>query len=407
MFALYRGLAAGFFVVAVAALVGPPGDLGAQDKKKDLKKDDPAKKTEMKKEDAKKVADAKDTQDRGVGFGTSDGLSLKGYWFQGAAIEKRRPDAALMFPAPGNKITDSWIDLARELSKNNFSVLLFDWRGCGLNGPEAGSRIFENKEQFWRDPYNEFAFARATRQAVEEKGLDWKTLRSKVDSRGNSYKDFLLNDLMGARFFLDKQNDAGKCNTNRVWIVSEKDGAGLGLGFIAAEFQRNSVFDPKDNPWDRGRQFKAAGKDYCGIMALSPASSGTGSMVYRNAFSGGGEWIKEAREHLERRLAMAFAFTKKEGPGNARSLISSVNALGTEEQMKRDFKYLREVDVKGKEINGISMIDTNDSFGARDLILKAMVEISKVQPFNKDPTDRDAAKMTNIPRFMIERFNRK
>jgi hypothetical protein len=33
-----------------------------------------------------------------------------------------------------------------------------------------------------------------------------------------------------------------------------------------------------------------------------------------------------------------------------------------------------------------------------------MVEISKVQNFGKDPTDREANKMTTVPRFAIEQF---
>jgi len=411
MFALYRGLAAGLFVVAVAGLVTPAGDLGAQDKKKEVKKDDPDKKPEMKKEDAKTKKDKDETREKSVGFGTSDGLSLNGYWFQGAALEKQRPDAVIMFPAPGSKITDAWIDLAKTLSAKNFSVLLFDWRGCGLNGTDAGTRIFENREAFWRDTYNLNCFPRDIRKQIDDKGLDWKLISGKSDSRGNRYRDFILNDLMAARFFMDKQNDAGKCNTNRIWIVSEKDGAQLGLAFIAAELGRNSVFDPVGNPGVLGKPYKSAVKDYCGMLALSYAGTNpTASMVYRNALPaiGATDVVKEAREHLETRLAMVLVCGNKSELSAAKSLVALVGSGGTDEQMRKDFKYLREVDLKGKAISGIGMIDPMDSFGAKKVIQEAMVEISKdKQNFGKDPTDRQAAKMTATPRFMIESFNRK
>src|SRR5262245_5449715 len=280
MLSMYRGLLAGLLVAGLAALGDAPA--GAQvkkDEKKDPKKDAAVvvPKKEPKKDDAR---------ERSVSFATSDGLALNGYWFQGSAIEKQRPDAVLMFPAPGNKISDAWIDLARDLSTKNFSVLLFDWRGCGLNGPEAGSRIFESTERFWAESYNN-RMLKSRRQYIEDKGLDYKDLVGRVD--GNMrYRDWFFNDLTGARFFLDKQNDNGKCNTNRVWVISEKEGAHLGLAFIATEFWRNTIYQSAKTVFDIERQVRSAGKDYAGMMALSYSpSNGTASKVIRNALSEG------------------------------------------------------------------------------------------------------------------------
>jgi len=89
MLSLYRGLVAGILLAGLAALCMDPANVGAQDKKGKTAKEEVA--------------------ERGVGITTSDGLSLKGYWFQGTAIEKNNPDAVIMVPAPGNKINDSWI----------------------------------------------------------------------------------------------------------------------------------------------------------------------------------------------------------------------------------------------------------------------------------------------------------
>jgi hypothetical protein len=406
MTTLLRGLSAGLLVIGVAAVGSLPADLVAQDK---TKKDPPP---------AKKVDDkaADELRQRSVGIGTSDGLSLQGYWFKGVAVDKVRPDAVLMFPAPGNKVNETWIALASELSKKNFSVLLFDWRGLGMNEPaQAGSRILEDKSKFWAESYNRQLLI-SSRAMIEDKGLDFKQITARSNA-GIRYRDFILNDLQGARFFLDRKNDDKDCNTNRVWVVTEKDGGQLALAFIAAEFRRNSVYTPKANIGDTERQFKAAGKDYVGLTVLSPGPgsgqfSATASAVFRNAFANmNGQTQREARDHLEHRLAMVLEFGKKEGPSGARGLLSQVGAGGNDEELRRNFKYLREVDNSkaAKAVTGIDLIDPMDTLGGKADIVKVMVEVSKDrQNFGKDATDREASKMTLVPRIpQIEDLGRR
>jgi hypothetical protein len=314
-----------------------------------------------------------------------------------------------MFPAPGSKINESWIALAKAISEKNFSVLLFDWRGCGLNAPEgAGSRIFEDKERFWRESYNSELLGRNKRK-LEEKGLDWRTVSGMQNSRGR-YRDFaLMNDLMAARFYLDKQNDAMKCNTNRIWVVSEKDGAHIGMAFVAAEFARNSIFNPKDNRFDKTSGFRASIKDYVGVVALSFSANGpsspTATMVARNALAASGN---EAKNHLENRLAMVLMHTNAEGPNASKALVAGVGVADDAEEMKKRYKYLKEFDVKiAKETSGIDLIGRTDEFKAKEYVVDAMVRISRAQPIGKEHTAREASKMVVVPRFDIEKFNRK
>lgn len=398
MISLFRGLFVGALIAGLAALCGAPAQVGAQDKK-----------------DAKDK-NKEDIKDRLVGVGTSDGLSLNGYFFQGATIDKQRPDAVIMVPAPGSKINEAWISLAQELSKKNFSVLLMDWRGCGLNGPDgigAGARVIEDNNKFWKERYNGELLMKGQKAAIESKGLAYDKFKNSSDTRIR-YMDFaLMNDLQAARFFLDKQNDAGKCNTSRTWIISEKDGAHAALSFIAAEFQRNTKYDPKINIFDTSLQFKSAGKDYAGIVALSysgtagtPATT-TANLVYRNAMpvAGANEYVKDGRNHLTDRLAMVLLFNKKEGASSSKSLTSQVGVTGTDDDMKRKYKYLKEFESRAAAtVTGISLIDPMDSLGVKKYIEEALVGISKAQPFNKDPTERDASKMLNIPRFPVETF---
>jgi hypothetical protein len=400
MLSLSRSLPAALVVAGLAIFATSPTTVRAQ-AKKDAKKDPPpAAKPEEKKNPPK--PEGKDDGDP-VAFATSDGLSLKGYWFQGVGIEKRRPDAVMMFPAPGSKVTDAWIELAKALSKKNYSVLLFDWRGCGMNGVDAGARIFENTEAFWREQYNSVVL-KDRQRTIEEKGLEYARLvdASKTNLR---YRDFLPNDLMGARFYLDRMSDNGRCNTNRVWIVSEKDGAGMGLAFIAYEFHRNSIFAPVRTPGVEV-PFKSAGKDYAGLVALSYADTNpTARAVYRNALNTA---PKEARDHLESRLALILVNSKKEGPTHSKNLIGQLGvSTSDEKKMKDNFKYLRDVDTKDKDIKGIGMLDNQDTFKLKDTVLDTMVGVSKAQPFGNDATDRQANKMTVPPRFPAELFSRR
>src|SRR5688572_20839732 len=211
MTVLLRGLLTGLLVIGLAVLGAAPDRMTAQDKKTEPKAD------------PKDVAKAKDElRQKSVSFATSDGLALNGYWFRGVGIEKQRPDAVMMFPAPGNKVNDAWIGLAKTLSEKNFSVLLFDWRGLGMNSAEtAGSRILEDRVKFWNEPYNR-ELLKNSQKTIEDKGLDYKNLHTRTQGQ-YKFKDWMLNDLVAARYFLDRKNDDGQCNTNRVWIVTERD----------------------------------------------------------------------------------------------------------------------------------------------------------------------------------------
>jgi hypothetical protein len=116
--------------------------------------------------------------------------------------------------------------------------------------------------------------------------------------------------------------------------------------------------------------------------------------------------IKDARNHLEKRLATVLLYSKKEGAIASKSLVKMLRVGESEDAMKRNLKYLREVDTKTSPVSGIGMIDPKDSFGAKETIRDAMVEISRQQNFGNVATVRGADKMTPIPRFAIEMIPR-
>jgi len=410
MRSLLRGLAGALLIVGLGAVGLGPAGLSAQDKKDAKAKDPKGSVPPAKKPDDDPLK--KDARDKTVGISTSDGLSLNAYWYQGTAADKNPPDAVLMFPAPGTKVTDAWIGLAKALSEKNFSVLLMDWRGCGMNASDGqGSRVLADKDLFWKEPFNKQALM-SSQRTIEDKGLDWAKVRDRT--AGNySYKTFLFNDLLAARFYLDRQNDNKKCNSARIWIVTEKDGGPVALAFIASEFARNSIYNPKPNATDTGNQFKSAGKDFVGLTCLSYSTAGsmtgTANSIFSNSLNqlgSSGVTQRDAMDHLEHRLAMIMVHGKKESADGSKVAFQKVGlgSGGTEEALKRNYKYLREIDNSkaGATLSGIGLIDPMDSFGTQKDIVKVMTEVSKVLPIGKDPFDREANKMTVIPRFRAE-----
>jgi len=105
-----------------------------------------------------------------------------------------------------------------------------------------------------------------------------------------------------------------------------------------------------------------------------------------------------------------MVYGKKEGQSASKAAISLTGAGGSEDDLRKNFKYLREVDnsKQAKAISGIDLIDPMDSFGAKALIIKAMSEIVKDKNnVGKDPTDREANKITDVPRFKAELWGRR
>ncbi len=391
MLSLLRRAALGVLALAgMALLVGPGQPAFAQKDKKD------------------------DVSENVLSFATSDGLALGALWYP-AKDPKAPADAVMMFPRPGGAVTKQWIDLAEAMSAKGFAVLLFDFRGCGMNGPAPkgkepipepfyikgrGERIITDANQFFNEKFN----TGFSRQAVEKLGLNYKTFTDRQ-------KDAVFNDLLAARFFLDKKNDAKVCNTNRIWIVTEKEGYQLAMAHVAFETHRYTIF-PEQNNMAKQDPTRAA-KDYAGIVVLSPSDNlpiattqinkGFANKLFLD--------VKSAVEHIERRMAIVCVYGKSEGQGKAKALVTkavAMNPTGTggtsEDELKRKFKYFIEIDnskVKGTP-TGIDLIDATDSLGVKAALVDRITDIAKVgQDFGKDDTKRNADATKTVPRSPI------
>ena len=331
---------------------------------------------------AKLAAQPKIEPDK-VQIRTSDGLDLYAYWFTG----EKASDVIVMMPAPGSKVNDTWMDLARSAAEKKFAVLLFDWRGCGMN---AGTgRIFNNKEIFYREFYN-----RGTPADAADKGLTYAKLPN---------KDFILNDLCGARFFLEKKNDEKSCNVNRVWFVTEKESCNLAMAFVAAEFYRNSFY--ADNVVGvlgmggaKAKQ-QLAGIDYAGAIFLSYARHATAGNIFNTAPRAN---KKDLDRHLTDNMAIVSITNKAEKTQPGSAFIHTF-VKPDEKVMKDKFKYIKEFEDKGamKVRTGIDLIDEKDSLGVKEYVLKALEEIRKVQAAGKTNDDRNVKAVSSPPRFNL------
>lgn len=371
-----RRLLAAFALIGVAGLAAGPDDAAAQakkDDKKEMKKDDPK---EMKKDDKKDKDDPKEDKDkkyRTVGINTSDGLELKGYWWN--SPKGKDSDIVLMVPSlePKSELAKGeWLSLGTALQEKGFAVLTFDWRGHGLNGPSATSRVFGEKSKFWDEPYNKnYANTHAT-SAETLKGLD----ATKFSAR---YTPFLMNDLQAARRFIDAKNDQGECNAFRITIVTEKEAGMYAAWFIGTEFSRNT-FSPKSigNPFDIVEK-ASAGKDYCGLVVLDYKAPPGSVKGYFEKAPSMATTPREASEVLRDRLTVLLLTNENETSEKAaRSFVGMFDAGATKELQEKRFKYVRPV--KGsKTLSGIALVDAAGKLPTQGMILEFLEKMQERQ----------------------------
>jgi pimeloyl-ACP methyl ester carboxylesterase len=165
-----------------------------------------------------------------VRFDSYDQVELHGTYYPGD-LGNKSPCALVLHTLGGTSQEEGWINLAKELQKKHFAVLLFDFRGHG----ESTSVGMD----FWRDPSNRYL----------------RGFRANKPKEQISYKDFttllnwlsLVNDIEAAKRLLDRRNDNGECNSGNVVVIGAESSAALGALWIRSEWQRrriSNVFPP-------------------------------------------------------------------------------------------------------------------------------------------------------------------
>jgi len=160
------------------------------------------------------AADNADNKAMPVKFESADHVELHGTFYPSSKGKKAA--CVLLLHKIGSE--EGWGDLPEELQKNDFAVLVLEFRGHG-NSTAVGV-------DFWRQPVN-----------TQLKGYNLAHPKDSI-----SYKDFpanylpvLVNDIAAAKLFLDRKNDAEECNSGNLILIGAEDGATLGTMWLATE----------------------------------------------------------------------------------------------------------------------------------------------------------------------------
>jgi hypothetical protein len=236
---------------------------------------------------------------------TVDGLNLWAKWYVGG--KNQNSDTVILVHGYGSDPTKSgWEPLAKNLQKEGYSVLLFDLRG---HGRSADFKVFDDKDAFTNFkffPYNRLSGATKTSKDLKKESFSPK------------YYPYLVNDLSAVRRFVDSKHDIPENNSNRIFIITEKDSCPLVMFWIATEFARqgDGASVPGAIP-----QKHVAGKDIAGVVFLSwgtPSQSPTGQASAISLYSQvASEKVMLAdtdiiRDQVRSKVAMAYVFGKED-----------------------------------------------------------------------------------------------
>jgi hypothetical protein len=160
-----------------------------------------------------------------VRFKTGDGVELVGTFFAGG---KGDACALLLHDLGKGKSSHNggWDELAKALQKKGYSVLSFDFRGHG------DSTTVDAK--FWANRVN-VALVKHGKAASDQ--ISVKHFKP-------NYYPFLVNDIAAAKSYLDRQNDAGACNSSALVVIGAGKGATLGAIWMNSEWHRYKILPP-------------------------------------------------------------------------------------------------------------------------------------------------------------------
>jgi pimeloyl-ACP methyl ester carboxylesterase len=268
-------------LAGIALLVLSPG-IRAQDKKKPNPD-----KTQNKKSDPDKQ-DKKNTDSDSVRFDSVDGVELRGSFYP--AAKAKSPAVLMLHRYGGNR--EGWEPLAEKLQKEGFAVLTFDFRGHGESTKVS--------PDFWKIASNANHIRGGTK-------ADKKTIR--YGDFKPDYMPMLVNDIVAAKGFLDKQNDAGLCNSSNVIVIGAEEGAALGCLWTNEEWDRRPKIKRTNlvDMWYDDPQGKPFGEDIVAAIWISPNATLNGKSA--------GKWLE--RKEIRDRTSMLFYASSGDSAGAA------------------------------------------------------------------------------------------
>jgi pimeloyl-ACP methyl ester carboxylesterase len=219
-----------------------------------------------------------------IQFDTFDRVELHGTFY--ASGKTKAPCVILLHKVGGNRQEKGLDELAQALSKE-YAVLSFDFRGHG-----ESTKV---DPTFWANPNNSALIKGAAKRPAKVNHKDFSP----------NYYPMLANDVVAAKRYLDKQNDANECNSSNVIVVGEQDGGAVGALWIATEWSRPKIVR-SPNPLLRPIRdpTKVEGEDVaCAVWLSIPRALGTANV---------GNWL---RGKVRDKVPMAFFYGEKDQKG--------------------------------------------------------------------------------------------
>lgn len=254
-----------------------------------------------------------------VKFETVDDVTIKGtYW---PSTKGRKAPVAILLHKTGERSNEQGMkDLARDLQKEDFAVLTFDFRGHG-----ASTSV---DQMFWearKNPHN--------RQYLPTPKIVAGKLPDTIShtSFRPGYFPYLVNDIAAAKSFLDRRyNDNSDCNTANIVLIGVEDGATLGALWLASETKRHRMLPPVGMMNE-----KPESKDVIACVWLNIATT-IGTKTPVNVSASLKNWLKDAGSSKETKIPMAFFFGKEDTAADAFNLSMVRNIRG--QKYQRDAK---------------------------------------------------------------------
>lgn len=148
-----------------------------------------------------------------VHFRSADEVELVGRFY---GSPKKKPTVLLLHGVGKQRSARIWRPLAERLHKDGYGVLMFDFRGHGQS-------TAVDPDIFWAQAANRNGLRGAKGEEID------------VENFSDRYWPALINDIAAAKAFLDRQNDAGHCNSANLVVIGANQGATLGAAWLNAE----------------------------------------------------------------------------------------------------------------------------------------------------------------------------
>ena len=310
------------------------------------------------------AAAARSAEPERVRFITADFAEIQGLFYPSDRGIKAAA-VLLIHPLGGSIEMAGFSDLAKKLQEKGFAVLTFDFRGHG-NSTNV-------MPQFWS--------AEMTNQAL-------KGYRASKPKTTISYNDFrtaanvvsMMNDIAGAKRFLDTKNDASECNSARTFVVGVGSGATLGAVWINSEWNRRAM--KSGFPLVTNNQ--AEGHDIAGAVWLSMVSS-VGTQTH---------WTPRLEAYLTNpsvrdKVPMLFLYGDQDtkAANLAKSLHSAMLRGVKDKKVKELMRAvgLKETKLAGAELLGKPSLKTEETISA---YMTQVLEDRTPNPWGKKDVDK-------------------